>query len=239
MRVERFEIAPRFCGPPRSGNGGYTCGRIAKHIQGTAAVRLKAPPPLDAELRLESNGDEARLFHGEAIVGEGRRSQLDLELPPDPGYQRAEDSSRTFIGFKTHAFPGCFVCGTQRDSGDGLRIFPGRVGEAETIAAPWIPDASLADETGRVASEFLWSALDCTAAFTVLPDDPAVAIVLGELCASLLDDVRAGEKCTVIAWPLGQEGRKRYAGSAIYGEDGRKVALARSVWIEVTASKWN
>ena len=72
MHVERFEIAKRFRGPPKSGNGGYACGRIAGHLQGPVAVRLKAPPPLGAELRLESTDEEARLFHDTALVGEAR-----------------------------------------------------------------------------------------------------------------------------------------------------------------------
>jgi hypothetical protein len=76
MYVERFEIAERFRGPPRSGNGGYTCGRIARHLQGTVAARLKAPPPLNTELRLESTDDEARLFHETTLVGEAKRSEL-------------------------------------------------------------------------------------------------------------------------------------------------------------------
>ena len=68
MHVEQFEIEHRFRGPPRSGNGGYTCGRLAGHLQGTVAVRLKAPPPLNAELRLESTEDEARLFHEATLI---------------------------------------------------------------------------------------------------------------------------------------------------------------------------
>ncbi len=76
MHAELFEIAERFRGPPRSGNGGYACGRIAKHIQGTVAVRLKAPPPLNTELRLESTDDEARLFHNTTLIGDAKRSAL-------------------------------------------------------------------------------------------------------------------------------------------------------------------
>ena len=64
MHVELFEISERFRGPPRSGNGGYVCGRMARHLQGTVSVRLKAPPPLNTELRLESGDTEARLLQG-------------------------------------------------------------------------------------------------------------------------------------------------------------------------------
>jgi hypothetical protein len=39
-------IAPRFCGPPDSGNGGYVCGLIAGRLDGQAEITLRAPPPL-------------------------------------------------------------------------------------------------------------------------------------------------------------------------------------------------
>ena len=239
MPIEHFEIAGRFRGPPRSGNGGYTCGRIARHLQGTVAVRLKLPPPVGTGLRLEYTDDEARLFHGAALVGEGRRAPLDLAAPTGPSFAEAEEASTAYIGFKTHNFPGCFVCGPAREPGDGLRIFPGRLPGKAALAAPWIPDRSLASNSPGVDPEFLWSALDCTGAFAVLPSKDDVAIVLGELCASIVGDVLPNERCVVTGWPLGVEGRKRLAGSAVYAEDGRLVALARAVWIEVPLSDWN
>lgn len=239
MHVERFEIADRFCGPPRSGNGGYTCGRVAKHLQGTVAVRLKAPPPLNAELRLESTEEEARLFHETTLVAEARRSQLSVQAPPGPSYEEAEEAAQSFIGFKSHRFPGCFVCGPERTQNDGLCIFPGPLNNTSTIAAPWTPDASLADESGNLRPEFLWAALDCTGAFTSFPLPDGVAIVLGELAASILGVVKPGDRCVVLGWPLGMEGRKRLAGTAIYAPNDRLVALARAVWIEVPSSTWS
>ena len=40
-------INRRYCGPPNSGNGGYVCGRLARHISGGAEITLRSPPPLD------------------------------------------------------------------------------------------------------------------------------------------------------------------------------------------------
>ena len=34
------------------------------------------------------------------------------------------------------------------------------------------------------------------------------------------------------AWPLGEEGRKAFAGTALYGEGGRLLGVARATWIE-------
>lgn len=235
---ERFQIAARFCGPPRSGNGGYVAGRIAGALDGPVTVRLKSPPPLNADLRLEATADLARLFHGEVLVGEGRCAPLSLDVPACPTPEQAEAAVSSYLGFKVHAFPGCFVCGPDRAVGDGLRIFPGTLGQGEVIAAPWWPDAALADKDGRVRPEFVWAALDCTGAFTVLPRPEGLTCVLGEFSAQLLDTVEPGERCVALGWPLGGEGRKRLAGSAVYGENGRLVGKARAVWVDVPASDW-
>jgi hypothetical protein len=239
MAVEHFQIAERFRGPPRSGNGGYTCGRIARHLSGTAAVRLRLPPPINTRLRLEYGADRAALFHGDALVGEAKPARLELTAPVGPAFATASEASKSFVGFGRHNFPGCFVCGPEREPADGLRIFPGQLPGDTVLAAPWEPDSSLAGDSSRVSPEFLWSALDCTGAFAVLPSRDDVAIVLGELCAAIRGDVRPGERCVVTGWPLAVEGRKRLAGSAVYGEDGRLVALARAVWIEVPLRDWS
>jgi hypothetical protein len=40
-----------------------------------------------------------------------------------------------------------------------------------------------------------------------------------------------GERCVVVAWPLGEDGRKLFAATALYGADGRPLAVARQTWI--------
>lgn len=239
MHIEHFEIAERFCGPPRSGNGGYTCGRIAKNLSGTVSVRLKAPPPLGTELRLESSENEAQLFHDAMLIGKAQRAQLELQPPTSPTFAKAQAAAQFFSGFKLHHFPGCFVCGTDRQQDDGLRIFPGPMESTSIISAPWIPSASLADHAGDIKSEFLWSALDCAGAFTLSPLPEGVTTVLGELTVTILDSLKIGEQCIVIGWPLGSEGRKHLAGTAIYAPENRLVAMGRAVWVEVSASIWN
>ena len=239
MHSEHLEIVPRFRGPPRSGNGGYTCGRLAAPLGGTVAARLKAPPPLGTPLRLDTAEGVLRLFAGDTLVGEAKPAALDLQVPPAPTLAQARDAVPAFIGFRRHSFPGCFVCGPEREPKDGLCIFPGPVEGTPLIASPWTPDPSLAHETGAVRPEFVWSALDCPGAFAVMPRlAEGVAVVLGELTASLADDVRAGVPHIVAGWSLGQEGRKHLAGTAVYAEDGRVLAFARAVWIEVPAATW-
>jgi hypothetical protein len=153
-------------------------------------------------------------------------------------HEQAEKAAQSFHGFQAHPFPGCFVCGTERALHDGLCIYPGPVNGSSTIAAPWTPDASLADELGDVKPEFLWSALDCAGAFALFPLPDSSAIVLGELVTSIVGSVKPGDRCIVLGWPLGTEGRKRFAGTAVYAPNSRLVASARAVWIEVPLSTW-
>ncbi len=238
VNTEYLEIPERFCGPPNSGNGGYVCGLLAKYLPGTVSVRLKAPPPLKTALRREWTNDSARLFHGSALIGEAKSSELRLETPNFPTLAQAELAAADFPGFKSHLFPRCFVCGHHREPGDGLRIFAGPLAGQPLHAAPWVPHSSLADSRGNIASEFIWAALDCPSGFAVLPVPEGLAIVLGELCASVENTLAVGQPTVVTSWPVAHEGRRRTAGSAIHTTDGKLVALARAVWIEVPHSQW-
>ncbi len=55
--------------------------------------------------------------------------------------------------------------------------------------------------------------------------------VLGRLTARVEHLPHAGERCVAMAWPLGGEGRKLYAGTALYGADDRLLGSASAVWI--------
>jgi hypothetical protein len=133
-------------------------------------------------------------------------------------------------------FPDCFVCGTGRQPGDGLRIFPGPVAGRPLWAAPWTPDPSVTDADGRVRPEVAWAALDCPSGIAAaeaagLTQD--TAILLGRMTASLAALPAAGDQCLVIAWPGGRDGRKLLAGSALLGPGGQVLAAARAVWLTV------
>lgn len=238
MTSDSLQIADRFCGPPNSGNGGYVCGLLARHLPGTVTARLKVPPPLNTALRREWDAESARLFHGATLVAEARRSELRLEAPTCPTLAQAEAAAAHYPGFKQHLFPRCFVCGPDRAAGDGLRIFAGPLHGQALHAAPWIPDDSLTDGHGQVAAEFIWAALDCPSGFAVLPVPDGLAIVLGELCASITASLSVGEPTVVSSWRIAHEGRRRISGTAIHRTDGALVAVARAVWIEVPHKPW-
>src|SRR5262245_9076996 len=164
MIVETLSIERRFRGPAQSGNGGYVCGIIARHVPGTATVRLAIPPPLETPLDVDVTDGVVRLMSGTTLVGEGRAAQLDIAAPAPVSLAVARESSKHYHGFDTHTFPECFVCGPARTEGDGLRIFAGAAAGRDVVAAPWHIDASLGSP---VATEFLWAALDCPSGFSL------------------------------------------------------------------------
>jgi hypothetical protein len=226
-------IGRRYCGPPDSGNGGYVSGRLAAFIGGAARVRLQAPTPLETGLEVRRAGDGVELVAGTAVIAWARPAKLELDVPRAPGFDEAQTAARGYRGFADHPFPRCFVCGPARGTGDGLRIFPGLLpGRGGLVACPWIPDASLADDAGKVRPEFLWSALDCPGAFSY-EREAGSASLLGELTAELRGTVAAGERCIAIGWELAREGRKHHTGTALFSESGELRGLARATWFEV------
>jgi hypothetical protein len=231
-----FTIDARFRGPPESGNGGYVCGLLAARLAGgCAAVTLRHPPPLDRSLTLETDGrDRAVLSDGDRIIAEAAASTLALVPPAAPDLAAAELASRGYRGFDRHLYPGCFVCGPQRAEGDGLRIFAGPVAGTSLVAAPWVPDASLANDAGEIASAFLWAVLDCPGYFA-LTIDRERPMLLGRLTAEIFGTLRAGETAIVAGWELGREGRKHYAGTALYAASGAVLGKAQAVWIALQA----
>jgi hypothetical protein len=218
-------IEARFNGPDGSANGGYTCGLIAGLLGGRAEVTLRAPPPLDKPLVVERDGDEVRIADGETLVAEAIPASFELHVPAPPSFEEAEAASARYPGLEEHAFPRCFVCGPERDPGDGLRIFAGPLGDGR-FAATWRPN--------EVRPELVWAALDCPGAIAVgFPDRGET--LLGRFAVDIAELSQPGEGCVVLAWPLGEDGRKLYAATALFGEDGRPLAKGRATWIVPSA----
>ena len=231
-------IAGRFCGPDGSANGGYFAGCVAARAGRTVTVRLLRPPPLDTPLEtVELATGELAVMRGELRVGEARAAALTLEPPRAPSYFEAVEASRRYAGFAHHRFPNCFVCGTRRPRGDGMRVFAGPIAERNLVAAPWVPDVSLDRGDGKVRPEFMSAALDCPGFYAVSPDDRMM--LLGEITVHVNRPVHVGEPCTVIGWAVESSGRTarvhprlHAAGTALLTEDGEVCGLARALWIE-------
>jgi hypothetical protein len=237
--TEFLIIPPRFCGPTASGNGGYVCGRIAACFDGPATVTLRRPPPLATRMSVQRDGaDSVRVHHDGTLIAEA------VSAPGSPVTQRAGpvswaeaqavEGSARYYG--DPLFPDCFVCGTGRQPGDGLRIFPGPLTGRSLWAAPWTPDPSVMDADDRVRPEMVWAALDCPSGIAAaeaanLTGD--TAILLGRMTASVTARPTANDQCLVVAWPGETDGRKLLASSALFGPGGELLAAASTVWLTV------
>jgi hypothetical protein len=214
--MRELVIEPRYRGPDASGNGGYTCGLVAEFVDGPAEVTLRLPPPLGRPLRVE----EGRVLDGDDVVAEFGPAQLELAVPEPPAWEDAVDAQRPDV---ESPFPHCFVCGFRRAQDDGLHIHAGPWRDG-AVAGVWVP------RPDTVGEEFVWAALDCPGAYAVMAAGRGV-VVLGRLAARVLRVPEAGEHCVVVGWPLGSEGRRHSAGTAVFGKAGL-VGLGRAVWIE-------
>ncbi len=224
------EIPAQYNGPPTSANGGYTCGLLARHIDGPARVRLHAPPPLQRELQLRAQDDGAvALFDGDTLVATAWPTELDLAFPPAPAADLAREAASRFAARQQHIYPQCYVCGTQRDD-DGLCLHPGPVNDWQLLACEWRPRAAQLDAQGCVRPEIVWAALDCPGYFAAVGAEQPL-VLLGELSASLLAPVPGDQPLVVYCWPLGREGRKARGATAVADSSGRVLALSQSLWI--------
>ena len=213
-------IERKFRGPTGSANGGYTCGLLASFMHGPAEVTLRVPPPLERPLEVVTDGP-LELRDGEQLVAEAVATELDVDVPEPISYLDAS-AAELPDGDRESVFPECFVCGWKRE--DGLRIYAGPVEGRQLVAATWIPREDV------ISSEFVWAALDCPGAYAVEFGQRGNP-VLGRLAGRVEHLPHAGERCVVVGWPLGEEGRKLYAGTALFGEDGRLLGAARATWI--------
>jgi hypothetical protein len=213
-------IERKFRGPSGSANGGYTCGVLASFLHGPAEVTLRLPPPLERPLAVEPDGD-VRLLDGEAVVAEAAPAELELQVPEPVSWEQAAAAALP-EGDQESIFPECFVCGWKRE--DGMRVYAGPLDGRQVVAATWTPRHEF------VSPEFVWAALDCPGAYAVEFGQRGNP-VLGRLTARVEHLPHPGERCVVMGWPLGEDGRKRYAGTAVFGEGGRLLGCARATWI--------
>ena len=217
-------VDSRFRGPEHSGNGGYVAGQLASYLDGASEVTLRLPPPLGTPLRV-SRADDGRveLHDGDRLVATGLETELDFD-PPVVTY---EDAVRVARPAPNHPFPGCFVCGPDRD--DGLRIFPGPTGRDGLIAAPWAPADDLAVE-GEVLPQFVWSAIDCPGGLAWIDAADGKPFVLGRMAVRLLSPVVAGERYISMGWRIDRDGRKLFSRTALVHESGRVCGIGAATW---------
>ena len=215
-------MARRYRGPRTSGNGGYVCGRLAAFVDAPAVeVTLRLPPPLERPLAVARRDDDVLLLDGEAVVAEARAAEVALEPPSRPTCTEAAAAASRHVRMGNEVFSECFTCGVRPD-GDGLCIHAGPTADGRVHAAPWTPT--------EVAPELVWAAIDCPGAYAV--GGPGRGdVVLGRMGAEIRRLPAKGEPCVVVAWPLGEDGRKLFAGTALLTDRGELLARARQTWI--------
>jgi hypothetical protein len=237
---ENVIINKQFTGPPGYGQGGYICGMVAELVGGAAEVTLRQPAPLEKPLQVQrfDEGDVA-ISDGDTLIAKGSPVTFDIDVPSPVSFSEAEAASKSYWGIKQHPVPSCFVCSPQIPVDIGLGIFPGPIEERSMVATPWKPPARLNGADGKVDSKFLWAALDCPSGWALVhagfmgsavPLHPAV---LGRLSGKISEPVEVGQQCIVIGWSIGMDGRKGYAGSAIYSSSGDLHAVGRATWIKI------
>jgi hypothetical protein len=231
---QSIEIPGRFNGPLESGNGGYSAGAVAAFLDGPAEVTLRKPVQLDVPLAVERDDDgSVRVLDGDELIAGGRSMpEFDIEVPEPVSPAQARAATERYRGSSDGQFSRCFVCGRARD--DAFGVFAGAVEGRDVVASPWTPVQWTAGEAGRVRPEFVWSVLDCPTYFALYPDSLPMS-VLAQLTARIDAPVIAGEDHVVMAWPIGKEGRKHHAGSAVLSADGRVLAVARALLIQLQA----
>jgi len=226
-------ISTQFNGPDSTGNGGYVAGLIAgEHgLDGPITSMLRIPPPLGVPLSWERQGDETRLLTaGGAVVGGARRGEFLHEPPPCPTHEQAAVGYAAYPGFRYHPFSRCFTCGTDRDEGDGLRLFAGPYADNLT-AAPWTPHEAFGGEDGAIATPVMWAAMDCPGGWAA--DFSTNTIVLGMMTAEVLRRPVAGEPCIATGRLDQHVGRKFLTDTALYTADGELLGHAEQLWIAI------
>ena len=245
-------VPSRFCGPPSSGNGGWTAGALAELVAGEGeearteswpviSVALRLPPPLDTPMEVTSVGDETvATTHGRDVI-RARLSDTEPAVVEPVAAEVARAARATYPGLTSHPFPTCFSCGVDRAEGDGLQIFAGPVADQQgmtRIASTWTPHASTGqdgrdwiDDLPRASLATTWAALDCVGGWA--GDLTERLMVLVGMTARVDALPLIGEEHVVVGLDRGREGRKTFTASSLYDADGRIVATAEHVWLEI------
>ena len=238
MSATAVTIGKRFCGFPDAALGGYVCGLLADALDVKEADSwLRAPVPLETPLEIAVEDGRAVLRDEETLLAEAVPSELELDAPQAVGFEQAQEATKSFPGFESHLYPGCFGCGTEPAEGEGLRLFPGRLDGGAAMAAPWTPPSDLVEGADQIPRELVWSAFDCPQLWSLIRWEETgedEAWVTGQMSARLDRPIVIGQPHVVVSWPIDREGRKLFAGAAIFTADGELCALSRQTAILVS-----
>jgi len=208
---------------------------MAAALGGTVKAILRAPIPLDVDLTLVAEGDEARLLTSDGgLVAEAMRVEDATLAAPGaaPDLEAARAAGPRFVGLARMFHPICFTCGADQAEGFGLRVFVGQIEGARSghVAGTWTPHAAFAAADGLTPLEVVWAAMDCPGSVAWVEQGFGGGL-LGTMTARSLRRPAPGEPCIVAAWPLEASGRKHLAATALFTAEGELLAHSEQIWI--------
>jgi hypothetical protein len=223
------------------GHGGYVAGLLVDHAGGTSGgpleVTLRRPVPLDTDLELvDVAAGHAELRRGDELIAEVKPADdpgvvrgLDVPAPPSLSEaESAEGGSPSLYDNGRGVHPICFGCGNCRDDDEGLQVFAGplEVGGRAQVAGVWRPGSS-----ERTSDGWVLAALDCPGAFAFIAAGTRAGL-LGRIVFERLDatPIDPSSEYVVTGWQVGVDGRKMFAGTALFDGDGGLVAAAKATW---------
>ncbi|GAB1644403.1 hypothetical protein [Krasilnikovia sp. MM14-A1259] len=222
---ERLAIPRRFNGPPESANGGYACGLLAGRASAILGsdgitVTLHVPPPLDRDLQLERAGGRVLAWDDDRLIAVATPARPVIEEAGFVAAAEARAAESGYRGLAGHPFPTCFVCGTDRTDGLGLR--PGQIDNDVRTACVWRPRRE------DVCPEAVWAALDCPGGWTA--DLVSAPMVLHRMTAVVTRLPDAGTECIVVGRPDERGPRTLRTTTALYDGGGAVLGRAVATW---------
>jgi hypothetical protein len=237
-------VERRYAGPPNMGHGGYVAGLLVDEVGGAhdrpVQVTLRRPVPLDVPLDLVGGSDagasSAELRRDGELIAEAVPAEdpsvitaLDVPSPPTLDAARtAGPGSPALYDDGRGVHPTCFGCGNRRSDDEGLRVFAGpvAVGGRRQVAGIWQPGTA-----ERTTDGWVLAALDCPGAFAFIAEGTRAGllgrIVFQRLTAAPIDPTADH---VVTGWQIGVDGRKMFAGTALFDAAGRCLAAAKATW---------
>jgi len=213
-------------GPPETGNGGWTAGLIGARLetggQTSAEVTLRKPPPLEVPLHVVGTDEGIEVIDPQGqVIAAARRREADIPAVPGVPADEAREATKRYPGHGHHHFPTCYVCGPARQ--DGLRIFPGPVGEGRTAAIFHVPT--------EINMPMVWASLDCPGGWTVIESDRPW--VLGRIAVIVDELPKPGDECVVVGQVIDRAGRRAVVRTSLYAPLGGLLGRAEATWIKI------
>ncbi|TGL63510.1 hypothetical protein [Leptospira sarikeiensis] len=242
MKLDNMILSQRFCGPPKTGNGGFTAGILVEAVRTNAAeIRLLGPTPVETPILMESESGQRGAIYDDSkkilatLKSIPNEDFPEYKLPFVPDLEDVKKISALYPGFTTHPFPTCFVCGPKREVHDGMRIFvgpaPEQIGFENLMAGHWLPDQSVSSQDGSVRDAAIWGALDCPGGFSAVLYEPQL-IVLSKIRGKIIEHPKIGEDYTVLSWRLQKMSRAFKVMTAIFESDSKRLfAIAEALWL--------